>query len=270
MTRFQTARVEVTGRFRRAVKPRRWWMMIRVRLPLRNGTTVVIVNWNSVSCLEICVGAVQRFSAGAEIVVVDNASIDGSRAWLSDAGIRCIALDRNVGHGPALDLGALAARTTWIVTLDVDAFPISPEWLETLIAPLRSGALVCGARGGEVLDRLTPDQPPGWDGREFVHPCCLAMPLREYVLRRHTFMKDPVRKLDVGESISHLERERVAYLEPTSTVGPGALGTVFADVVYHNFYGTRHATTRSGTVDGITAEEARRVWDMSVEQYLMK
>jgi glycosyltransferase involved in cell wall biosynthesis len=245
-------------------------MRVRVRLPLRDGVTVVIVNWNSLRHLEVSVRAVQEFSDGVEIIVVDNASTDGSLAWLSRAGIRCIELDRNVGHGPALDLGALAARTTWIVALDVDAFPIDRSWLDALLTPLRSGSVVCGAHGGEVLDSLSPERPTDQLGREFVHPCCLAMALRDFVLRRHSFMKDPSRNMDVGESISRREGERVSYLEPTSTVGPGALGTVFAGVVYHNFYGTRHAGNHGGMLEGISAGDAERVWDLSVKRYLSR
>ena len=230
--------------------------------------TVVIVNWNSLDMLRTTLEAVRRFSPErTRVIVVDNASTDGSVDWLRRHGVDSIMLGENIGHGAALDRGVLAARTRYVVSLDVDAFPIVGGWLDCLVNMLEGGALVAGARGGEVLDRLTPDQPSGWDGREFVHPCCLAMELRYFAATDLTFRKNAASWLDTGQLISVRAGERIAFLEPTSTVGPGALGTVFGDVVYHNFYGTRHG--RQGVVvNGISVDDARRVWDESVAKYL--
>ena len=104
-----------------------------------------------------------------------------------------------MGHGAALDLGWLRARTSVVVALDVDAFPISDQWLSRLTTPLDEGATVVGAHGGEVLDRLSRDVPPEWRGRDFVHPCCLAMRLRDFVARDHSFRADRSSGRDPGE-----------------------------------------------------------------------
>ncbi len=44
-----------------------------------------------------------------------------------------------------MDLGFLAARTEFCVALDVDAFPIRGEWIETIRAEPEQGAAVIGA-----------------------------------------------------------------------------------------------------------------------------
>jgi len=228
--------------------------------------TVVIVNWNSLAQLQVSVEAVRKFSpTGTKIIVVDNNSEDGSQSWLNRQDLKVLLLDRNVGHGAALDLGVLAARTEYIVTLDVDAFPIAFNWLETLTS-LLVNAHVAGAHGGEVLDRLTPAPPEGWTKRSFVHPCCLAMRLERFVGRRHTFRQVRESGLDVGHLISVREEGHLGLVEPTSTIGPGALGTVFGEIVYHNFYGTR--IRGDAVVDGLSGTQAQAAWDLAVDRYL--
>lgn len=251
-----------------ATKPRRVWALLRVRLPLRSGWTVVIVSWNSLELVQVSVGALKRFSPAARIIIVDNGSVDGSVSWLrGQSGVKVVALATNVGHGPALDIGFLAARTTYVAALDVDAFPLSGDWLPELERRLVAGARVAGAHGGEVLDAYAIEEvPPEWRGRDFVHPCCLAMATRRFVMLGRTFRK--ATGLDAGEQISMAERPHLSYLEPTSVVGPGVLGTVFGEMVYHNFYGTRHRKEGTVTVDGVTADMARQVWGQSVTRYL--
>jgi GT2 family glycosyltransferase len=65
------------------------------------------------------------------ILGVDKGSTDGSVEWLRREGVPTVALCTNGGHGSGLDLGWLRARTQTVVTLDVDAFPISDSWAVT-------------------------------------------------------------------------------------------------------------------------------------------
>ena len=243
--------------------------MLRCHAPLRGGVTVVIVNWETLNHLRTTVGAVRRFSpASTRMLVVDNGSSDGSVDWLRQHGVRTVTLDRNLGHGTALDLGWLRARTQTVVALDVDAFPINESWLSCLTTPLEEGSTVVGAHYGEVLERVSPDVPPEWRGRDFVHPCCLAMRLRRFVQCHHSFRGDWSTWTDVGESISSREREHLSFLEPTSHIGPGPVGTVFGDVVYHNFYAARHRREGRDRIHGVTEMDAISAWNTAVATYL--
>ena len=165
-----TVRARLVARWAWAIRPRRWWMMIRCLAPLGPGATVVIVNWDSLAYLRTTIAAVRRFSAGGtRIIVVDNGSHDGSLAWLRTEKVETVALGANFGHGAGLDLGWLRARTRIVIALDVDAFPISDTWLPRLAAALDSGATVAGAHGGAILDRLAPELPEGWvTGTSFI------------------------------------------------------------------------------------------------------
>jgi glycosyltransferase involved in cell wall biosynthesis len=224
--------------------------------------TVVTVNWNSWSHLEVLVDVVrQRSPANTRIIAVDNGSEDGSRQRIGErAGVDGLLLPVNVGHELAMDLGVLLAETEFVVALDVDAFPLHDDWLERLISPLTEGAQVSGARLN----------------REYVHPCCWAMRKARFVERSHSFRAHYVPRSagrdasgDVGEEISGSEAPNLRFFEVTSQRGPGDVGTVFGDLVYHNFYATRFKATTDQTLDGVvSASDSASAWDEALKRYV--
>ena len=230
---------------------------------LRPGAaTVVTVNWNSWSHLEVLIDVVRRRSpAETRIIAVDNGSVDGSRERIAareDA--EGLLLPVNVGHELAMDLGVLMTDTEYVVALDVDAFPLHDDWLDRLLAPLSEGAEVSGARLN----------------RSYVHPCCWAMRFARFVERKHSFRAHYVPRSegrdasgDVGEEISAAEAPNVHFFEVTSQRGPGDVGTVFGDLVYHNFYATRFNATSDQTLDGVVAaDDSAKAWDEALERYV--
>jgi glycosyltransferase involved in cell wall biosynthesis len=238
--------------------------LVRQRFAKPGSVTVVIVNWNTLDFLTVTLEAVRRHSPPeTRIVVVDNDSVDGSREYLQRRkDVSTILLPCNIRHARALDLGFLLRGTEFVVALDADAFPTSPEWLTTVLEPLRKGATVAGARGGRVLDRHLVVHDPRLRDREFVHPCYLAMRVEHFARQRHSFVKHG--RMDVGEHLSALEQGHLAFLDPTEIRGPGALGTVFGGVVYHNFYGARHLfetdDPEHDDVDGLSREQVTDAW----------
>jgi hypothetical protein len=165
----------------------------------------------------------------------------------------------NFGHGSALDIGVLAADTSIVVTFDIDAFPISKEWLPAVREPLENGSVIAGAH---------------WN-RAYVHPCFAALRRADFIDYGLSFAavgrcpSAEVRAtgvyLDAGEAVSHVlslayGTKALHKIPPTSIRGPGAIGTVFGDVVYHNFYSTH--------VRGELGAAAARAWDDAVRQYV--
>jgi glycosyltransferase involved in cell wall biosynthesis len=224
--------------------------------------TIVTVNWNSWPHLEVLIDVVRRRSpAGTRIVAVDNGSIDGSRERIRERDdVEGLLLPVNVGHELAMDLGVLSCETEFVVALDVDAFPLHEDWLQRLLAPLDEGAQVSGARLN----------------REYVHPCCWAMRFARFVEQGHSFRAHYVPRSegrdasgDVGEEISAAEAPNLHFFEVTSQRGPGDVGTVFGDLVYHNFYATRFNATSDQTLDGIVAaDDSAKAWDEALERYV--
>jgi hypothetical protein len=229
---------------------------------LRTGAaTIVTVNWNSWEHCAVLIDLVQRRSpAGTEILVIDNASEDGSRQRLRECDdIRRLLLPVNMGHDLAMDLGVLRCDTEFVVALDIDAFPLHDRWLEELLGPLDEGAQVSGARLN----------------REYVHPCCWAMRTARFVSQGHSFRsryrpREEGRDAsgDVGEEISAAESPDVHFFDVTSQRGPGDVGTVFGELVYHNFYATRFKATDEGTLDGVVAvDDPARAWEEALARY---
>jgi N-acetylglucosaminyl-diphospho-decaprenol L-rhamnosyltransferase len=86
--------------------------------------SVVIVSFNAREHLERCLAAV----AGGEheVVVVDNASSDGSRALVRERfpSVRLVELAENIGFGAANNVGAEAGSGRWLLLLNSDAWPV--------------------------------------------------------------------------------------------------------------------------------------------------
>lgn len=216
--------------------------------------TVLTVNWNTLDFLRVLLAGVERFSPpGTEVLVVDNASTDGSREFLRQSSIRSLLLPINLGHGPALDLAVARVHTEFFATLDVDAFPVSPDWLQVLRGYLDDGNVVVG----------------GHMHRGFAHPSMLAMRTRDFRQRRHTFLRSYWRSSrgfvhgeswDVAERISMREPGRVALVQPSEVRGPGVIGTVYGGIVYHNWFSAQGPESQR--------VEARAAWSEAEARFL--
>jgi len=102
-------------------------------LGLRPTTSIVIVNYNSGPFLLHAVESVRKFTADYELIVVDNASIDGSVGHLSDFhDVSIVRLSRNQGFSKANNVGIRMARGRYVVLLNSDT-RVEQRWLEKLI-----------------------------------------------------------------------------------------------------------------------------------------
>ena len=84
---------------------------------------LVTVTHNSRRHLEMLLASVARYLPGAEVVVVDCASVDGTRELAGGrAGVTTVALDENVGFGRASNRGlqSVAASVAALVNPDVE------------------------------------------------------------------------------------------------------------------------------------------------------
>jgi GT2 family glycosyltransferase len=82
-----------------------------------------------------------------EIILVDDGSTDGTRAWLATLGAPCRVLlnSGNLGYGEANNRGAAAARGELLALLNNDLL-LRPRWLEPMLAAHRR----LGSRAGVV------------------------------------------------------------------------------------------------------------------------
>jgi GT2 family glycosyltransferase len=99
--------------------------------------SVVIVSYESRELLARCLEALAADAARAastEIIVVDQASRDGTAAWLAaeHPGVKLVALGENVGFGAGNNRGAERARGRWLLLLNNDAF-VRPGAIDELV-----------------------------------------------------------------------------------------------------------------------------------------
>lgn len=101
--------------------------------------TVVVVNYNGGRYLAACLSSLARQTfQDFELIVVDNASTDGSIDHLGELPRHTTILREHENHGFAAgnNLGAALGRGRWLALLNPDA-EANPEWLDNLLKSVR-------------------------------------------------------------------------------------------------------------------------------------
>jgi GT2 family glycosyltransferase len=124
----------------------------------RPRVAVVVPNYNGDRWLPGCLDALaaQTF-ADREVVLVDNGSTDGSVALVRarHPGVRVIALERNTGFAPAVNLGIRAAGGEYVALLNTDTVA-RPDWLAALVRALDESPPETGAVASKMLSLDDP------------------------------------------------------------------------------------------------------------------
>jgi GT2 family glycosyltransferase len=110
--------------------------------------SVVVVTWNGLRHLRRSLPAVleQVVDGGLELIVVDNASADGTREYLADLArqderVRVVSNERNNGFAGPNNQGFAAARGQFVATLNNDTVP-QPGWLNALVEAATAEATI--------------------------------------------------------------------------------------------------------------------------------
>ena len=114
--------------------------------------SIIIINYNGKRFLKDCLESIQASEAsGAEVIIVDNASTDGSGEYLRGEfpSVKVMELDRNYGFAEANNRGAEAASGTFLLFLNNDTV-VTRGWLLALIEAMSSEPEV-GAAGSKLL-----------------------------------------------------------------------------------------------------------------------
>ncbi len=93
-----------------------------------------------------------------EIIAIDSGSRDRTLSILRQFGVRIVQIPRETfGHGRTRNLAASHAQADYLVFLTQDATPARTDWLEKLLAPLRTDPMIAG---GYSRHLPRPDCPP--------------------------------------------------------------------------------------------------------------
>ena len=107
---------------------------------------IIIVTYNSAAEIGACLDA--ALACGAEIVVVDNASRDGTTAEVVRRGVRLTANAENRGFAAAVNQGFGVLNSPYVLLLNPDAV------IQTSLEPLRRACDIPGSAGagGQLVD----------------------------------------------------------------------------------------------------------------------
>ena len=105
--------------------------------------SVIVVTYNNIQLTRACLESLDEYSQyePLEIIVVDNASSDGSPAFLSEWAAngqnrRLILNDDNRGFAAANNQGLAVANGEYLVLLNNDTY-VTPGWIRTLVRHLQ-------------------------------------------------------------------------------------------------------------------------------------
>ncbi|MBP9750447.1 MAG: glycosyltransferase family 2 protein [Candidatus Peribacteraceae bacterium] len=110
---------------------------------MSSGVSVILVNWNGKKWLERCLDSLLGQSEPPlEIVLVDNASSDGSREWVQAfyPDVRLVEQAENVGFARAVNAGIAVARGREILLFNNDAW-VHADFLAGITAFKRESGL---------------------------------------------------------------------------------------------------------------------------------
>ncbi|HVX44662.1 MAG TPA: glycosyltransferase family 2 protein [Mycobacteriales bacterium] len=106
-------------------------------LPAPPRVTVVVVTWQNRDLLPACLDSLAAQTLPHEVIVVDNASTDGTAQWLAEQHpeVRTVRLPTNTGFAGGVQAGLDQVRTPYAALLNTDACA-EPDWLAVLVAEL--------------------------------------------------------------------------------------------------------------------------------------
>jgi GT2 family glycosyltransferase len=246
---------------------------------------IVIVTYNSQNEIGACLDA--AMASGGDVVIIDNASKDGTlmeiaRTGATGRGARLIANPANRGFAAAVNQGFRALDTPYVLLLNPDAV------LRTSLAPLREACNRLGAAGagGRLVDSQGNPQI-GFMIRRLPTPAALTL---EALLLNRIFPGNRInrryRGLDLDDSAPlEVEQPAGAFLmvrravwEELGGFDEGFFPLWFEDVDFcrraidrgYRFYYSPHSVaehTGGHSIGGLGLEMCRFYWYRSLLKY---
>lgn len=127
---------------------------------MNSALSAIIVNYNAGTFLRSCVESLLACPLDIEVIVVDNASSDGSLEGLQGLSqVSVISNSTNVGFAAACNIGLQAASAPFLLFLNPDCI-FQPGTIAMLLAELQSGHRV-GMVGGLLVNKDGTEQAGG-------------------------------------------------------------------------------------------------------------
>lgn len=235
--------------------------------------SVIVLNWNGMQFIEACLGSVLRQTyPNFELIVVDNASTDGSLELIQQQfpEVTLLPSATNTGFGGGNNLGIALSKGAYIAVLNNDA-EVDPGWLQEMVTAAESDPQVgmCAPKILSMADRRTIDSVGGLliyadgigrgrgrlepDNGQYDRLPDILVPSGCSALYRRTML----------DAVGLFDEEFFAYCEDTDLglrcrlAGWKAISVPTA-VVYHHYSGSagKYSSTKAFLV------ERNRIWVM--------
>jgi glycosyltransferase involved in cell wall biosynthesis len=149
----------------------------------------VIPVYNGKRDLERAVASVLGQRADAQVILVDDASTDGSRELVlelarREARIVAIPMAANRGQGYARNIGVAAAEARYVTFLDQDDEHL-PGWYDHALGALESHPQYAGVRGELELAEVPPELAVGRGDPRW--PAIVNSPIWNVVMRKTVY-----------------------------------------------------------------------------------
>ncbi|KFL35746.1 glycosyltransferase [Arenimonas donghaensis] len=242
--------------------------------------SVVVLTYNNLAFTQACLASIEAHSdyGNLEVIVVDNASSDGSPEWLrqwaeapSPAGHqrRLILNEDNLGFSAGNNVGLRAARGEFLVLLNNDTY-VTPGWVRGLCNHLRAdpGLGLLGPVTNNIGNEAKLDI--GYDGMdEMLEKAALhtrAHPGQRRPLRTAAFFCVAMRR-DVYQRVGDMDEDfGVGFFEDDDycrRVEQAGLSVACAEDVFVHHH-------LSASFDALKAETKRELFDANRAIYEKK
>jgi len=149
------------------------------------GIGIVIVTYNSAAVIDSCLEAATR--SGAEIVVIDNASVDGTAGRAERFAVRVITNSTNTGFAAAVNQGFSVLNCSYVLLLNPDTV------LDSSLEGLRDACDLPHAAGASgMLVGLGGNPQIGFMFRRFPTPWVFAL---ESLLLNRVWPRNPLNRV---------------------------------------------------------------------------
>ncbi len=111
-------------------------------------TSIIMVTFNQLAMTKRAIASIRKHTPASayELIVVDNASADGTPEWLAEQpDVKLLRQAKNVGFPAGCNIGTASAKGDYLLLLNNDTV-VTPRWLEQLTLAIESDERV-GAVG---------------------------------------------------------------------------------------------------------------------------
>lgn len=182
--------------------------------------SIVIPNYNGMAFMEACLTSVLADAPEAELIVVDNASKDGSLEYTREhfPEVCILAMDQNYGFARAVNEGIKAATRPYVILLNNDT-EVEPGFTDALAEALQDDEKVFSAQA-KLIQLHHPEKLD--DAGNFY--CALGWAFARGKDRSSTYYEEQDRvfaacagaaiyRKAVFEEIGYFDEAHFAYLE---------------------------------------------------------